>query len=759
MVRAKERVEDFVSTSSVGPIAQQTDSDARIEQLIIDTDTLIAQEKNERIHVPRLSEDMRQAMINFSHRHKETHSDARWSTKPRKVNPTDLVEYTYERCNLASCSVHCVNGTLKWGMCLDRCHRNKDSILSLPAQLDSASQGPIAEAIEGTQSNFPHELNTGCPNVDELPPETHPANSWASLMKGPSKNKGFANLVYIPPILVEGKKILNISLSEFEKDNSIHEQLLVGYFIGRKLAYSYVKATLSALWALKGDLEMTVRRNHFFFKFSNWEDRQNALEHNQDGIEKIASLIGQPMYTDKARESKRRPFVRVCVEVMAIDKFPEQVSMMVDGFVDLRYSSWYLPRKSGNSWARLLDNLFELRALWVAFHSGFINVTLAIYTVKAHIMELFVHYLAGVTTPRKVTYIAWTTNTWQGNHWRGHQKPGDITFLFSLVYASNCCRERDSLWEDLTNVANNFTNPWILVGDFNSCFSNHDKVGGRVVLSSIVENYADLPNVTKLQDLKYSGCRYTWTNRRIGEDSMMTKIDRILVNERWGDVFRASEAEFLPPNISDHCPAIVRVYEDGQSQKKSFKYYNFWSGEEGYKEVVIEAWNLAVTSNPMQKLKQRMNNVKNGLKEWRHIKARKSRNSIFSFKDVEERTICDPDQVTSAASNHFMSILGMGKKAIDTNMIKNLKYKQRVKNEDQFELIKDVEDCEIRDALFSILASKIPGPDGFNSQFFQFNWDLIMKDYCKAVWKSISTSQQSTCLEWNLLKATTYVAL
>ncbi|KAF6147805.1 hypothetical protein GIB67_041897 [Kingdonia uniflora] len=52
---------------------------------------------------------------------------------------------------------------------------------------------------------------------------------------------------------------------------------------------------------------------------------------NQDGIGKIASLIGRPMYTDKATESKRMPFVRVCAEVRATDELPEQVSMIVDG--------------------------------------------------------------------------------------------------------------------------------------------------------------------------------------------------------------------------------------------------------------------------------------------------------------------------------------------------------------------------------------------------------------------------------------------
>ncbi|KAF6143829.1 hypothetical protein GIB67_001472 [Kingdonia uniflora] len=45
------------------------------------------------------------------------------------------------------------------------------------------------------------------------------------------------------------------------------------------------------------------------------------------------------MYTDKATESKRRPFVRVYVEVMATDELPEQVSINVDDTLNLKSKS------------------------------------------------------------------------------------------------------------------------------------------------------------------------------------------------------------------------------------------------------------------------------------------------------------------------------------------------------------------------------------------------------------------------------------
>ncbi|KAF6147804.1 hypothetical protein GIB67_041896 [Kingdonia uniflora] len=283
MVRAQERMEDLASSSSVCQTGAE--SDERIDQLIKDTDAMIDNDKSERTPDLGLTEDIRNVMANFTNR-QEVIDEASWSSEPRKFSLADLVECNYESCDRASCNVHCINGTLKWGKCLNICHRSKESILALPAQLDSTSKGINAEVVEGTQSNSTSELNSGSLRVDEQPleGELNQASSWELLMKGPSKNRRFTNLAYTPPEVVEGKKILNISSSDFEEDNSVHEQLLVGHFIGRKLAYSFVKATLSALWALKGELEMSVRRNHFFFKFSNWDDRQNALEHGNQHI-------------------------------------------------------------------------------------------------------------------------------------------------------------------------------------------------------------------------------------------------------------------------------------------------------------------------------------------------------------------------------------------------------------------------------------------------------------------------------------------
>ena len=52
----------------------------------------------------------------------------------------------------------------------------------------------------------------------------------------------------------------------------------------------------------------------------------------------------------------------------------------------------------------------------------------------------------------------------------------------------------------------------------------------------------------KVDDLRYSGMHYTWSNQS-PENLIMRKLDRVLVNEKWNLNFPLSEARFLPSGM------------------------------------------------------------------------------------------------------------------------------------------------------------------------------------------------------------------
>jgi hypothetical protein len=60
-----------------------------------------------------------------------------------------------------------------------------------------------------------------------------------------------------------------------------------------------------------------------------------------------------------------------------------------------------------------------------------------------------------------------------------------------------------------------------------------------------------------LHDLRFTGCFFTWSNKRSGEARVFSKIDRILGNHVWEDAFPTIEVSFLAEGSFDHTPMLV----------------------------------------------------------------------------------------------------------------------------------------------------------------------------------------------------------
>ncbi|GKB71204.1 RNA-directed DNA polymerase, eukaryota, reverse transcriptase zinc-binding domain protein [Tanacetum coccineum] len=57
----------------------------------------------------------------------------------------------------------------------------------------------------------------------------------------------------------------------------------------------------------------------------------------------------------------------------------------------------------------------------------------------------------------------------------------------------------------------------------------------------------------------------------------------------------------------------------------------------------------------------------------------------------------------------------------------------KISHEDAENMIKEVTEDEIKEAMFDIGENKAPGPDGFTSTFFKKSWSVIGKDICLAI--------------------------
>jgi hypothetical protein len=132
-------------------------------------------------------------------------------------------------------------------------------------------------------------------------------------------------------------------------------------------------------------------------------------------------------------------------------------------------------------------------------------------------------------------------------------------------------RYRRRLWEDIQALAPVIGDtPWLQFGDFVRKLS--ERLEGFDHAASMDLNTC-LEDVG-MDDMPFKGLWFTWSNKRGGQGTVKSKLDRVNINGTWMDFFSESEAIFLAPGISDHCFILVNVLPDIQ-RRRPFPFFIF----------------------------------------------------------------------------------------------------------------------------------------------------------------------------------------
>ncbi|KAI0488799.1 hypothetical protein KFK09_028638 [Dendrobium nobile] len=105
-----------------------------------------------------------------------------------------------------------------------------------------------------------------------------------------------------------------------------------------------------------------------------------------------------------------------------------------------------------------------------------------------------------------------------------------MSFYLSVARGSNSAEERSILWHQLYNNAPSPGLPWIMIGDFNCCIYQNEKVGGCALHFSRLGDFNSFIFDNHLYDLSSTGLFYTWFNQQT-ENPIHIKLDRVLVNK------------------------------------------------------------------------------------------------------------------------------------------------------------------------------------------------------------------------------------
>ena len=98
-----------------------------------------------------------------------------------------------------------------------------------------------------------------------------------------------------------------------------------------------------------------------------------------------------------------------------------------------------------------------------------------------------------------------------------------------------------------------------MAGDFNVTAhpSESSNFNGSQVITSDMKEFNEATKQLTVFDHVFQGPIFTWLNRHQPDDFLSRKLDRVLINDQWLVQYPHSSVKFLPPKVSDHCPALV----------------------------------------------------------------------------------------------------------------------------------------------------------------------------------------------------------
>jgi len=216
----------------------------------------------------------------------------------------------------------------------------------------------------------------------------------------------------------------------------------------------------------------------------------------------------------------------------------------------------------------------------------------------------------------------------------------------SFIYGLHSIVNRRPLWSNIVEFSLQSSLPWLLLGDFNNVLHAAERVNGVDVSTYEVRDFQDCCMSAGLSDLQSMGCYFTWSN-----NSVWSKLDRVLVNSQWWDAGFSGLAHFLPPGcLSDHSASIVSIFDQAVGRRRPFKFFNMWAEHEDFTSIVASAWNVNIEGYRQFSLCKKLSFLKGELKKlnllhFSHISARAERASKV-LKEAQLQLSLFPDNST-----------------------------------------------------------------------------------------------------------------
>ncbi|GAA0157176.1 hypothetical protein LIER_38412 [Lithospermum erythrorhizon] len=177
------------------------------------------------------------------------------------------------------------------------------------------------------------------------------------------------------------------------------------------------------------------------------------------------------------------------------------------------------------------------------------------------------------------------------------------------------------------------------MGDFNVVKGHSEQVGCKKLDHRAMVDFNDCLINSKLEDAGYIGTTFSWTNGRISK-----RLDRVLHNQEYGELFPQITVKQLAKTLSDHAPLLVKSSHNIGGGRGSFQFQKMWFNHPDFLRVVEDNWRLPMCGDPLFALGMKLKWLNGCLKTWN----KQVFGNVFSMVEQAEEEV----QQCEAAFQH-----------------------------------------------------------------------------------------------------------
>lgn len=104
----------------------------------------------------------------------------------------------------------------------------------------------------------------------------------------------------------------------------------------------------------------------------------------------------------------------------------------------------------------------------------------------------------------------------------------NLHFFVVFVYGLHSVRDRREMWKDMEQLE--YNSPCLYMGDFNAIYKDEHRKNGSQVSTYETYDMQQWLERKELHPISERGHRYSWTNKEVGDNRTLTKIDHAIGN-------------------------------------------------------------------------------------------------------------------------------------------------------------------------------------------------------------------------------------